>query len=287
VIVALLFRRRRPARTRVGRVGASASRHRLPALAAESAFFAALAVFPALLTVVAILRAAGPALGAGADVAAADGMTRLLRVVLTTRGSAAADAAAALLTSSTTGLLTVGTVAALLLLVRALRSVLHALATIAGRPPRTWRAATALGVLLLVGGATVTAAAVQDPLLVLDVPAGHLVWRLLRWPVVVVALVAWAVLVLRVGMRTGRGTWRTTVIAAVGAVGGWIAASAVFPLYVSVVARLAAGLGALGGGLILLVWLYLLTMSLYIAAETLHELISTGPEEGGATRSPE
>jgi membrane protein len=124
-------------------------------------------------------------------------------------------------------------------------------------------------------------------LLVLDVPAGHLVWRLLRWPVVVVALVAWAVLVLRVGMRPGRGTWRATIIAAAGAVAGWVAASAVFPLYVSVVARLAAGLGALGGGLILLVWLYLLTMSLYVAAETLHELRGHGPEEGRPPRSPE
>lgn len=282
-----MFRRRRSARSPVGRVVASASRHRLPALAAESAFFAALAVFPALLTVVAIVRAAGPALGAGADRAAAEGMTRLLRVVLTTRGGAAADAAATLLTTSTTGLLTVGTVAALLLLVRALRSVLHALATIAGRPPRTWRAATALGILLLVGGATVTAAAVQDPLLVLDVPAGHLVWRLLRWPVVVVALVAWAVLVLRVGMRPGRRTWRATSVSAAGAVAGWIAASAVFPIYVSVVATFATGLGALGGGLILLVWLYLLTMSLYVAAETLHELCGHGPEEGRSPRSPE
>ena len=266
------IRRRRPPRTRVGRVVASASRHRLPAMAAESAFFAALAVFPALLTVVAIVRAAGPALGEDADVAAADGMTRLLRVVLTTRGGAAADAAATLLTTSTAGLLTVGTVAALVLLVRALHSVLHALATIAGRPPRSWRVAAALGVLLLVGGATVTAAAVQDPLLVLDVPAGHLAWRVLRWPAVVVALLGWAVLVLRTGMRPGRATWRATAIGATVAVGGWLAASAVFPLYVSVVARLTAGLGALGGGLILLVWLYLLTLSLYLAAEVVRDL---------------
>ncbi|MFC5139081.1 YhjD/YihY/BrkB family envelope integrity protein [Actinomycetospora rhizophila] len=278
--------RRRPARTRVGRVVAAASRHQVPAMAAESAFFAALAVFPALLTVVAILRTAGPALGADADVAAVGGMTRLLRVVLTTRGSAAADAASTLLTTSTTGLLTVGTVAALVLLVRALRSVLHALATIAGRPPRTWRAATALGVMLLVGGATVTAAAVQDPLLVLDVPAGDLVWRLLRWPVVVLALVGWAVLVLRVGMRTGRGTWRVTLVAASGAVGAWVAASAVFPLYVSVVARVGSGLGALGGGLILLVWLYLLTLSLYLAAETLRELRGHGTGDDAPPRSP-
>ena len=83
-----LFRRRRAPRSRAGRVIASASVHRVPALAAEAAFFVALAIFPALLTVVALLRAAGPALGTGADVAAVGGMTRLLEVVLTTRGSA-------------------------------------------------------------------------------------------------------------------------------------------------------------------------------------------------------
>ncbi|GAA4763829.1 YhjD/YihY/BrkB family envelope integrity protein [Actinomycetospora chibensis] len=182
------------------------------------------------------------------------------------------------------GLLTVGTVVALVLLVRALRSVLHALATIAGRRPRTWRAATALGVLLLIGGATVTAAAVQDPLLVLDVPGGHLLWRLLRWPVVVLALVAWAVLVLRLGMRLRRGTWRVSLTGAAIAVAGWLTASVVFPVYVSIVARLATGLGALGGGLILLVWLYLLMLSLYLAAETLCELGDDGAED--TSRSP-
>jgi membrane protein len=274
--VRAFLRRGRAPRTRVRRLLASASAHRVPALAGESAFFTALAVFPALLTVVAILRAGGPALGTGADVAAADGMTRLLRVVLTTRGSAAADAAATLLSTSTTGLLTVGSVAALVLLVRALRSVLHALATIAGRPSRSWRAAVGLAVLLLLGGATVTAAAVQDPLLVLDLPAGHLLWRFLRWPAVVVALLGWAALVLRTGMRPGRRTWRVTAIGAVVAVGGWLAASALFPLYVSVVGRLTAGLGALGGGLILLVWLYLLTLSLYIAAEVVRGLLEPG-----------
>ena len=50
--------------------GAIASRmpaHRLTALAAESAFFVALAVFPTLLTVVALLHAAQPALDVRAD----------------------------------------------------------------------------------------------------------------------------------------------------------------------------------------------------------------------------
>ncbi|GAA4796958.1 hypothetical protein GCM10023200_36380 [Actinomycetospora chlora] len=251
----VLLRRRRTNRSRAGRVLASAIAHRVPALAAESAFFTALAVFPALLTVVAILRAAGPALGAGADVAAVAGMTRLLEVVLTTRGSAAAEAATTLLSTSTGGLLTGGTIAALVLLVRALRSVLHALATISGRSPRTWRAALVLAVVVLVGGATVTAAAVQDPLLVMDVPAGAVLWRVLRWPAVAIALLGWAVLLLHLGMRLRRRAVRPIGIGAALAVGGWFAASAVFPLYVALTARVTASLGALGGGLILLVWL--------------------------------
>lgn len=279
----VLSPRRRSPRSRVRRVLASASAHRLPALAGECAFFTALAVFPVLLTVVALLRAFGPALGAGADVAAVGGMTRLLRVVLTTRGSAAADAAGTLLSTSTSGVLTGGTVAALVLLVRALRSVLHGLATTSGRPPRPWPVAVGLALLLLVGAATVIAVAVQDPLLLLDVPAGEVLWQLLRWPAVVIALLAWAVLLLRTGMRPGRGARRPLAIGAAVAVLGWLAASAVFPLYVSVTARITASFGALGGGLILLVWLYLLMLSLLLAAEIVRDLtapVGEGNDEG-------
>ncbi|GAA4852773.1 hypothetical protein GCM10023201_52370 [Actinomycetospora corticicola] len=260
--------RRRLARSALGRVLAAAAAHRLPALAAESAFFAALSVFPALLTVVAILRAAAPALPGEADTAAIEGMTGLLRLVLTTRGSAAADAATTLLTTSTPGLLTAGTAAAVVLVVRTLRSVLYGLATISGTTPRSWRVAVALGLLLLVGSATVTAAAVQDPLVWLGLPGGHLLWRALRWPLMLLALLGWASLVLRTGTQR-RSRRRTLLPAAALAVGGWVVASAAYPLYVSVAAGVAQGLGALGGGLILLVWLYLLMGSLYLAAETL------------------
>lgn len=56
---------------RIGTVLRSAAAHRLPALAAESAFFAALAVVPVLLTVVAVLSAVRSVLGPEADAAAA------------------------------------------------------------------------------------------------------------------------------------------------------------------------------------------------------------------------
>ena len=83
----------------------------------------------------ALLRAAQPALGVRADAAAVAGMTELLRVVLTARGSAAADAAQALLGTSSNGLLPVGTVAALVVLIRALRSVsTRSVSSCTGRP---------------------------------------------------------------------------------------------------------------------------------------------------------
>ena len=57
-----------------------------------------------------------------------------------------------------------------------------------GRPE--WRVAVLLAAALLIGAASVTAAAVQDPLHLVDLPAGPLVWRTLRWPAVVLALLA-------------------------------------------------------------------------------------------------
>ena len=124
-----------------------------------------------------------------------------------------------------------------------------------------------LAAVLLLGAASVTAAAVQDPLLLVDLPAGSLLWRLLRWPAVALALLAWAGLLLRVGARARRGSRRPVLVGAALTTAGWVVASTLFPLYVALVGRLSTGLGALGGGLILLVWLYLLMISLYIGAE--------------------
>lgn len=245
-------------------------------MAGEAAFFAALAVFPALLTVVAVVRVFGSVLGPTADRDAVSGLTRLLRVVLTTRGTAAADAATSLLGASSGGVLTVGTGVALFLLARALRSVLYALSVIAdGAPRRLWPAAVALAVVTLLGAAAVIAAAVTDPLGYLRVPAAETVWAVLRWPVGLAALLAWAALLLRVGTgrrvgwRPAPGARRALLVGAAITAAGWVGASLLLPLYVAVVGRLTATIGALGGGLILLLWLYLLMLALYLAAEVL------------------
>lgn len=49
---------------------------------------------------------------------------------------------------------------------------------------------------------------------------------------------------------------------------GRIAAGVLFPLDVAVAARFTPTFGVLGGGLSLLVWLYLLMLSLHLGAET-------------------
>lgn len=262
----------------------SALAHRVPDLAAQAAFFAALAMFPMLLTVVTVLRTASPLWGAGGDVAVAEGTTRVLRVVLSGRNSEAAVTAGRLLVESDTGVLTVGTVAALVAVVRTLRSLFHGLGVVADRRPRTWRAALGLAVLLVVGGATAIAVAVHNPLDLVGMP--RVAWDVVRWPAMTLALLAWTWVLLRTGtgMR-GRVARRAVLWGAVTATLGWIAASVLLPVYVAVASRFTPTLGALGGGLVVLVWLYLLMLALYAGAEVAVHL-RVGPA-GGGTHGPE
>lgn len=258
----------------------SALAHRVPNLAAEAAFFVALAMFPMLLTVIAVLRTAAPLLGANADLAVAEGTTQVLRIVLGSRNSDAADAAGRLLAESDTGVLTVGTVSALLLMIRTLRSVFYALGVVAGRRPRTWLAALLLAVVLVAGGASAIAVAVANPLDVLGLP--RIVWNLLRWPAMALALFGWTWVLLRTGMgMRGRVARRPLLLGAGVTTVGWFAASGLLPLYVALARRFTPALSALGGGVVLLLWLYLLMLALYVGAE-----VGWSARAGPSTTSP-
>lgn len=212
----------------------SAGRHGVPGLAAEGAFFLALALFPTVLTLVGLLRALRPALGGDAAALVTQALTRLLRVVLTARGSAAADAADQLLTAPSRGLLGLGTLVSLLVFARALRSLLRGLWLVAGMPPRRsareWRTALLLAAVLLVATTLTLGGLTLGPLLGhrgdfgapdgLSTGLGE-VWLRARWPVGVLAVVVGAVTLL-------------------------------LPAYVSAVAAVSPTLGSLGGGLIVL-----------------------------------
>ena len=265
--------------TAIGRVLSSAGKHGITGRAAEAAFFAALALLPAVLTLVAVLRFGRPAFGGDAARRVSADLARLLRVVLTDRGGAAADSADSLLRTTGGSLLGIGTLVAIFVLSRCVRSVQRALAVIAGAPARSpsqeWWRAVLLACLILVAAGVLLAWFTLGPLLGFSqqLASGrsasslHAAWTWARWPFGVLVVLAMAMVLLAQEAPKSKRRWRAEWPGAVFTVLGWATATALLPIYVSVAARFSPTLGSLGGGLILLSWLYLMMLSLFLGAE--------------------
>lgn len=286
-------RRLRVARGFADTVLVTKSGRRVGDAAAESAFFLALAILPMMLTTTAVLRAMRPLLGRQAGPGVEHGLARLLRVVLTSRGGAAADAADRLLSSASGGLLTIGSLAALVLVTRAMRSILTGLAEVGQRSEparpgfvREWSTAATLAVMAVVLAAVILAMVAVGPLL------GHsrevatnldrfvqAVWTALRWPVGIALVFLFLLLLHTVGLRahvSGRRTRRAALTGAAVTAVGAIGASALLPVYVHIVGSVSQTVGALGGGLILLIWSYLLAFAVLLGAEVRVLMIAAG-----------
>jgi membrane protein len=92
------------------------------------------------------------------------------------------------------------------------------------------------------------------------------VWSYLRWPVAFVSLVLWATsLDYLCPDRAAR--WRQGLPGGLLTAVFWLAASVGFNVYLQVVVKSSPLLGALGGGLILMTWFYLLCLGLLVGAE--------------------
>lgn len=257
----------------------SAGRHQLTGRAAEAAFFAALALLPAILTLVAVLRVERPIFGGNAAQLVSADLAKLLRIVLTVRGSVAADSADSLLTAGNGGVLGLGTVAAVFLLARCMRSLQRALAVVAGvptrKPGREWGRAVALAALVLLIGSLLLAGFTLGPLLGHSRQVGSehhgelldIIWVWGRWPLAAGITLALAMVLLAQETPRAPRRWRAGWCGAGFTVIGWAASTGLLPLYVSLAARFSPAFGALGGGLILLTWLYLLTTCLLFGAE--------------------
>lgn len=260
-------------------VATAAGRHQLTGRAAEAAFFAALALLPAILTLIAVLRVERPVFGGNAAQLVSADLAKLLRVVLTARGSVAADSADSLLKGANGSLLGLGTVAAVFLLARCMRSLQRALAVIAGvpirKPHREWGRAVALAALVLLIGSVLLAGFTLGPLLGHSQQVGsahqgdvlNIIWVWVRWPLVAGITLALAMVLLAQEIPRSPHRWRGGLRGAVFTVIGWAASTGLLPLYVSLATRFSPALGSLGGGLILLTWLYLLTTTLLLGAE--------------------
>ena len=93
------------------------------------------------------------------------------------------------------------------------------------------------------------------------------IWRWLRWPLVFALLIAWATTLFYIGPNRRKERWRRDLPGATVAALLWLIVSAGFNIYLRVAADTNPIYGVLGGGLILLVWLYLLSLSLLVGGE--------------------
>ncbi len=252
---------------------------RVPGLAAEVAFFALLSIFPGLLGVAAGLGALDKLFGSEVAGRAQREVVTVLETFLTDRAGGTVDAIEALFDGGSAGVFTFGVVAALWAASRGMATILRALAEIYEAEEiraRLRRRMVAVGLaaasmLLLV---LTLAALVLGPLfgagravaewLGLDAAYGA-VWAWLGIPLAFLALLAWAAVVFHSVPHRHVG-WRPHIAGAACTGVLWLFVSFGFRLYL----QLFGGnpvFGVLGGALVVLLWLYMLSLALLIGAE--------------------
>lgn len=256
-------------------------RDRVPDLAAGVAFWVALSVFPLLIAVAAGLGVIEAVAGAEASARTEEAVLDVLTgVVGGDQGADLVEAVRSLFDSSSTGVLTFGLLGALYTGSRGVAGVVRALDVAYDLPEsRGWLATRLVGLVIAVGsvatGTALVAMVVLGPLLgggeaVADsIGLGNtfaFLWDNLRGPVAFVVVVAWAATVFHIGPNH-RTPWRGDLPGALFTAGGWIVVSLGFRLYLRAAAAGNEVLGALGGGLVLLLWLYLLSVVLIVGGE--------------------
>jgi membrane protein len=254
---------------------------RVTGLAAEVAFFGVLSVFPALLMVVAAIGSVDAFVDSDLALQSKRQVVDFLRLILTDEASPAINAVEELFENGSDGLLTVATLAALAGLSRAF-SVLATALNLAydADERRSWFKRRGLGLGLAVGSVLTTV------LMLVLIVVGPLIgkgsevaanfgldnlisdtWGIVRWPVAFAALVAWATTLFHLVPCRPRPRWRDDLPGAVLAAVLWLLVSAGLNIYLRVAAGANPVYGVLGGGLILLIWIYLLSLSLLLGGE--------------------
>ena len=258
---------------------------RVTGLAAEVAYFAMLSVFPGLLAVAAAVTSL--ALVVGPDIATEVEATVVewLEAVLTDKASAVTHEVRDLFDRNNGDLLTVAVVAAIWSGSRGIDAVIRAMALVANvvdHRPFWRRRLLSLGLLL----GTVVAAAVALSMFVVGpllgggqavaeaIGAGSAFatgWRWLRFPLVALALTGWSLVMLHVS-RPGADRWRDDLPGAVAATALWLVATVGLRVYLGTIGATNPVLGALGGPVIALLWLYLLAAGLLLGAEVAQQV---------------
>jgi membrane protein len=268
---------------------------RLPGLAAETAFFTVLSVFPALLVGGSLLGLMDDVVGADVADGAQQQVLDALSLVLTDEASGVLDSVRSLFEESRGGLLTFATVSALVTLSGAFGVAVDALNLAHdATESRSWLRRRLLGLAMAVStlllATLALAVLVVGPLLGRGDRLADLVglggafavaWDLARLPVMAALLLLWATALLRYAPY-GHVAWRRALPGALLATTLWLAASAGFRAYLGLAADRNPVLGAFGGGAIVMVWVYLLSLSLLLGGE-LNAVLRTGSRDRADT----
>ena len=254
-------------------------RDRVLGLAAENAFMAVLTVFPTLLVFAAVLGQLSGIIGSDNAGRVQDSVLDFLDRLLTSSADGAIMTAKQLFATSA-NTLTLALVLALVSLATAFAGVINTV-TVAYdvHDPRGWWRRRWLGLLVGTGsvltGVVVVTAIVIGPLfggattIVASVGLSHeyaFIWSYVRWPVAFLALIAWATTLDHI-CPDRQARWRAGLPGGLLTALLWLAASIGFNVYLRVVVARSPVLGALGGGLILMTWFYLLCLALLAGAE--------------------
>lgn len=261
-------------------------RDRILGLAGENAFMGVLTVFPTLAVFAAVLGQLGLVIGDENTNQVKRAVTEFLKQVLTSSAGGVENTVNDLFASSGNAF-TIALLVALASVAQAFASVLNTV-TLAYdvHDTRGWWKRRWIGLLLGAGsvltGAIMVTALVIGPLFG---SADHVVasvgfseeyafiWSWLRFPVAFIALVMWATTLFYI--CPDRPTrWRAGLPGALLTSFLWLVASMLFSSYLAVVVPASPIVGALGGGLILMTWIYLLCLSLLIGAELNATLIA-------------
>ncbi|WNB86929.1 YihY/virulence factor BrkB family protein [Cellulomonas sp. ATA003] len=255
-------------------------RDRVPGLAAETAFFVVLGIFPGLLIAASLLGLLDVLIGADLAEQAQRRILEALDLVLTDEASGALRSVESLFQQTRGGVLTVATASALVTVSGAFAVVINAL-NIANDSTerRTWIRRRLLG--LLMGLVTMVVVVLALAVLIIGPLLGRgealaetfglgsaftFTWNVLRLPLLVAGVVAWTATLFHYA-PSKRTRWRYAVPGAVLTTALWVLASAGFHVYLRFAAGTNPVLGAFGGGVIVMLWVYLLSLALLLGGE--------------------
>lgn len=248
--------------------------------AAATAFFAVLSLFPALLLLSGLVGLIDPLTDADLSGRVRDRVTDALNAVLTDEASGVVDSVRSFLDGDQGGLLTAAALGALVSVSGAWAGLVGALnrAYDTGED-RSWFRRRVVG--LGLGLATILIVVVTAVLALVGPLLGRgpeladlfglgevfvATWTYLRWPVLVSMLVVWLLVVYRYGPNR-TAPWRAGLPGALWTTAGWLAATGGFHVYVRTAGDSNVVIGAFGGAAVVMLWLYLLILTLLVGGE--------------------